>query len=157
MWNSKSSHKIVLPVLLSALPFSAFAQNGTIKGTVTDANGEPLIGVSIQEKGTKNATVTDVDGHFTLQSKNNATLLVSYVGYVTQQVNTSGKTTFTIALKEDNTTLNDVVVIGYGVQKKSDLTGSVASVKSEDLQFRSTTDAAAALQGKPPYPVLTPL
>ncbi len=129
---------------------TAFAQR-IVKGqVVSDSENEPLIGVAIVEKGTSNGTVTDIDGNFSLKINNNATLVISYVGYTTQQVQPNGQTNLSIRLQEDNKLLEDVVVIGYGVQKKSDLTGAVASVKAEDLKGRSTTDAAAALQGKAP-------
>ena len=130
--------------------FTAFAQR-TVKGTVvSDKEDEPLIGVAIVEKGTSNGTITDIDGNFSLKVGNNATLVISYVGYTTQQIQPQGNAPINIRLVEDNKVLDDVVVIGYGVQKKSDLTGAVASVKAEDLKSRSTTDAAAALQGKAP-------
>lgn len=128
--------------------FTAFAQR-IVKGQViSDKEEEPLIGVAIVEKGTSNGTITDIDGNFSLKVGNNATLVISYVGYTTQQVQPNGQTDIMIRLVEDNKVLDDVVVIGYGTQRKSDLTGAVASVKAEDLKNRSTTDAAAALQGK---------
>jgi len=127
---------------------SAFAQI-QVKGNVSDKNSEPMIGVAVQEKGNiNNGTITDLDGNFTLKVNSDATLVVSYVGYKTQEVAVNGRSSIAIVLQEDTKVLDEVVVIGYGVQKKSDLTGSVASVKSGDLKNRSTTDAAAALQGK---------
>ena len=127
---------------------SAFAQI-QVKGNVSDKNSEPMIGVAVQEKGNiNNGTITDLDGNFTLKVNSDATLVVSYVGYKTQEVAVNGRSSIAIVLQEDTKVLDEVVVIGYGVQKKSDLTGSVASVKSDDLKNRSTTDAAAALQGK---------
>ena len=128
---------------------SAFGQSRTVTGQViSGSDDEPLIGVAILVQGTNNGTATDLDGNFTLQNvPANATLVVSYVGFTTQEVKaTSSK--MTIVLKEDTELLNEVVVIGYGVQKKSDLTGAVASVKESDLKNRAVTDAAAALQGK---------
>ena len=124
----------------------------TVKGTVvSDTDSEPLTGVAILEQGTGNGTITDIDGNFSLQLKNGkATLLVSYVGYITQQIEVNNRPQLNIRLVEDSKLLDDVVVVGYGVQRKSDLTGAVASVKAEDLKNRSTTDAAAALQGKAP-------
>lgn len=127
---------------------SAFAQI-QVKGNISDKNSEPMIGVAIQEKGnTTNGTITDLDGNFTIQVNSNATLVISYIGYKTQEVAVNGRTNLAIVMEEDTQVLDEVVVVGYGVQRKSDLTGSVASVKSEDLKSRSTTDAAAALQGK---------
>jgi len=127
---------------------SAFAQI-QVKGNISDKNSEPMIGVAIQEKGNnQNGTITDLDGNFTIQVNSNATLVISYIGYKTQEVAVNGRTNLSIVMEEDAQVLDEVVVVGYGVQRKSDLTGSVASVKSEDLKSRSTTDAAAALQGK---------
>ena len=122
----------------------------TVKGTVVqDSDSEPLIGVAVLESGTSNGTITDADGNFSIQVKsNNASLVVSYVGYITQTFKVEGRNQVTVRLVEDSKLLDDVVVVGYGVQRKSDLTGAVAQVKSEDLKSRSTTDAAAALQGK---------
>ena len=127
---------------------SAFAQI-QVKGNVSDKNSEPMIGVAIQEKGNNtNGTITDLDGNFSLSVNSNATLVVSYIGYKTQEIALNGRTNLSIVMEEDAQVLDEVVVVGYGVQRKSDLTGSVASVKSDDLKNRSTTDAAAALQGK---------
>ena len=127
---------------------SAFAQI-QVKGNISDKNSEPMIGVAIQEKGNNtNGTITDLDGNFSLSVNSNATLVVSYIGYKTQEIALNGRTNLAIVMEEDAQVLDEVVVVGYGVQRKSDLTGSVASVKSEDLKSRSTTDAAAALQGK---------
>ena len=125
----------------------ALAQS-IVKGTVKDESGEPIIGASVQVQGAKTGSITDLSGNFSVQAGANATLIVSYVGYTTETVKVSGRNNIDVVLKEDITALNDVVVIGYGIQKKSDLTGAVASVKAEDLMNRSTTDAAAALQGK---------
>ena len=127
----------------------AFAQNRAISGTVVDASGAPVIGAAVTVVG--NATlgaVTDVDGSFSLQVPSGSTLNVSCIGYATQTIPVGNQTVFNITLQEDTEFLEETVVIGYGVQKKSDLTGSVASVRKEDLQNRSTSDAAAALQGK---------
>lgn len=127
---------------------SAFAQI-QVKGNISDKNSEPMIGVAIQEKGnTTNGTITDLDGNFTIQVNSNATLVISYIGYKTQEVAVNGRTNLAIVMEEDAQVLDEVVVVGYGVQRKSDLTGSVASIKGEELQGLSTTDAAAALQGK---------
>ncbi len=120
-----------------------------VKGqVVAEKDAEPLIGVAIVEKGTGNGTVTDIDGNFSLKVNDKAVLVLSYVGYVTQQIEPKGNAPLTIRMEEDNKILDDVVVVGYGVQKKSDVTGSIASVRSEDLQNRSTSDAASALMGK---------
>ena len=133
--------------LLCLFPLGALAQS-LIKGTVKDVSGDPIIGASVKVQGSKSGVITDFDGNFSVPAENNATLVISYIGYTTETVKVSGRNNLSITLREDAQTLNDIVVIGYGVQKKSDLTGSVASVKAEDLKNRSTTDAAAALQGK---------
>lgn len=121
-----------------------------IKGTVvSDNDSEPMIGVAILESGTTNGCITDVDGNYTIQVKNsNATLIVSFVGYKTQNVKVNGRSVIDIRMEEDSKVLDEVVVIGYGVQRKSDLTGAVASVSSDDIKNLSTVDAGAALQGK---------
>ena len=141
--------KHVLGVLLAiAVPICATAQNVTVKGQVKDDAGEPLALVSIAEPGTSNGTVSDLEGNYSISVPSDATLQFSFMGYttVTEQVN--GRTTINVTLSEDAELLDEIVVIGYGVQKKSDLTGSVASVNATDLRDRSVTDAAAAIQGK---------
>ncbi|MBQ0103553.1 MAG: TonB-dependent receptor [Prevotellaceae bacterium] len=126
---------------------TALAQTRQVKGSVLSAtDGEALIGAAVQEVGTSNGTVTDYNGAFTLTVKEGASLKISYVGYTPQTVKAAAN--LTIRLQEDTKALDDVVVIGYGVQKKSDLTGAVGSIKESDLQNRSMTDAAAAMQGK---------
>ena len=148
MRNFKSLEKpLVLLFLLCLFPLGALAQN-LVKGTVIDVSGEPIIGASVKVVGAKSGGITDANGQFNITAASNAQLEISYVGYVTQKVSLAGRNNIRITLTEDTNTLNDVVVIGYGVQKKSDLTGAVASVKSEDLMNRSVTDAAAAIQGK---------
>lgn len=132
--------------ILSLFSLSALAQS--VKGIVKDQAGDAIIGATVKVEGTKTGAITDVDGQFTVKAGANSTLTVSYVGYTTKRVAVNGKNNIIIVLDEDNTTLNDLVVVGYGVQKKSDLTGSVASVKGDDIKNLSTTDAAAALQGK---------
>ena len=133
----------------SLLGTTASAQNRSISGTVTDATGEPVIGAAVTVAGNASiGAVTDIDGAFTLQVPAGASLNVSCIGYAAQTIPVGNQTVFNIVLQEDSEFLEETVVIGYGVQKKSDLTGSVASVRKEDLQNRSTSDAAAALQGK---------
>ena len=148
MWKFKSLQKpLVFLFLLCLFPLGAMAQS-VIKGTVNDETGEPIIGASVRVQGTKVGGITDLDGKFSIQADKNATLVVSYIGYTTETVKLAGRNNITVTLKVDAQTLNDIVVIGYGVQRKSDLTGSVGSVKGEDLKNLSTNDAAAALQGK---------
>src|ERR1051325_11889467 len=122
-------------VLLCSFFFTyAYAQNVTLKGKVTDATtGESLIGVSVSVKGSATGTQTDVNGAFSLSAPSNATLVVSYIGYTTQQVPVNGQTTINIKLQAQSNALNEVVVIGYGTQRKIDNTGAVSSVKGADL------------------------
>lgn len=128
---------------------SAFAQNVTVKGKVTDAaNNEALIGVSISVKGTSNGTQTDANGAYSLSAPSNATLVFSYLGYATQQVPVNGQTTLDIKLQAQNNALNEVVVIGYGTQKKVDNTGSIATVKGDEIAKQASINPVSALQGK---------
>lgn len=134
--------------LLSAQAFAAVQQSGTVKGTVTDTSGEPLIGVSVMVKGTAKGVVTDLDGHFSLQVSGGETMEVSYIGYQSQTfVATIGKEE-TIVLHENPKALQEVVVVGYGVQKKSDVTGSIASINQDALLNVSTDNVGKAIQGK---------
>ena len=148
MWNFKSLQKpLVFLFLLCLFPLGAMAQS-VIKGTVNDKAGEPIIGASVKVQGTKTGAVTDFNGNFSVEANANSTLVISYIGYTTATVKVNGRNNIEVSLKEDSQTLSDVVVIGYGVQRKSDLTGAVASVKGDDIKNLSTTDAGAALQGK---------
>lgn len=118
-----------------------------VKGIVLDQTGESVIGASVLEKGTTNGITTDLDGNFELTTlSNNAILVISYVGYVTQELPAAA--TMTVTLHEDSEILEDVVVVGYGVQKKSAVTGAISQVKAEDMKNRTVTDAQSALQGK---------
>ena len=151
MWKFKSLQKqLVLLFLFCAIPFGMSFAQSTIKGTVNDELGEPVIGASVKVQGTNDGSITDLDGNFTVKADPNATLQITYVGYVTETIKLGGKTNITVVLKEDNTTLNDVVVIGYGVQKKKLVTGATVQVKGDDIAKLSTTDAFTALQGQTP-------
>ena len=121
------------------------AQN-KVSGTVLDAAGEPLIGVSVLEAGTTNGVVTDFDGKFTLTVKQGAKLTISYVGYTSQTV--AAKNGMTVTLEEDNQVLNEVVVVGYGTMRRKDVTSSITTVQSKDLNKGVFTDPASMLQGK---------
>lgn len=119
-----------------------------VTGRVTDEQQEPMIGVSVIEKGNaKSGTMTDLDGYYTLDVRKGATLVFSYIGFIPQE-KTAVNGLLNVTLKEDNKTLEEVVVVGYGVQKKSDLTGAISSVKAEDMQNRAIPRAEQALQGK---------
>ena len=124
---------------------SVTQQGVTVKGVVKDAKGEPIIGATVTEKGTKNATVTDFDGNYSLNvSSRNTVLVVSYIGFVAQEVKAGGDVT----LQEDNALLNEVVVIGYGTQRKGDITSAITSVKSEDFAQGNIRDAGDLIKGK---------
>ena len=132
--------------LLCLFPMGALAQS-LVKGTVNDEAGEPIIGATVKVQGTNTGAITDFNGNFQIQAASNATLNVSYVGYVPQSVKVAGKTNITIVLKEDAQMLNDVVVVGYGTMKKSDISGSVATVDQEAVMKRVPTNIGQALQG----------
>ena len=145
--------KVAAPLLVMAALVlcsgNAWAQNRSLSGKVVDGTGAPVVGAAVMVVGqTSNGTVTDAAGQFRLTVPANARLVVSCLGYADKQVEVGNQSVITIALEEDVTYLDETVVIGYGVQKKSDLTGAVASVREDDLKNRSTADAAAALQGK---------
>jgi len=122
----------------------------SIMGKVLDSTGESVIGASVLVKGTTSGTITDIDGNFKLDNvPSNATLVVSYIGYQTQEIPVAGKKNFTVKLADDTQTLEEVVVVGYGVQRKSDLTGSVASIKAADaIKSAPSADITSALQGR---------
>lgn len=119
-----------------------------VSGMVKDESGTPVIGANVVEKGTTNGTITDIDGKFNLDLSAGATLVVSYVGYKIQEMPVKNQRGFTIVLQEDTETLEEVVVVGYGTQKKSDLTGSIASVKASEIKDIPANSVAEALQGK---------
>jgi TonB-linked SusC/RagA family outer membrane protein len=127
----------------------AYAQNRTISGKVVDTNGDPVIGAAVTVVGnTRIGAATDINGNFSLSVPAGATINVESIGYKNQTFAIGNQTNFNIILEEDTEMLEETVVIGYGVQKKSDVTGAIASLKSDDLQNRSATDAVQAMQGK---------
>lgn len=129
----------------------AIQQSVEAKGVVYDATGFPVIGASVVEKGNStNGVITDLDGNFTLQVAKNAVIVISYMGYQTQEVQVTPGKILNITLKEDNQVLDEVVVVGYGVQKKVNLTGSVATVEGETLEQRPLANATQSLQGMVP-------
>ena len=147
---SKNFKKLRFALTLAFALF-AIGISAQTKVTVVDATGEPLIGASVIEKGTQNGGVTDFDGNFTINLKGSGhVVVVSYIGMKTKEVNVSGKSQVNVTLEDDATTLNDVVVIGYGSVKKKDLTGSVSTVNSETLQAVPVANASEALTGKMP-------
>lgn len=139
---------LLLGLFILMIPFALKAQI-SVSGTVLDANNDPLPGVNVVQTGSTNGTITDLDGKYTINVPSDATLTFSYIGFNNHVENVNGRTSIPpITLESDDKEIEQVVVVGYGTQRKSDLTGSVASVGTDDLKNRSTTDAAAALQGK---------
>ncbi|MDR1814853.1 MAG: TonB-dependent receptor, partial [Tannerella sp.] len=126
-----------------------------VTGTVLDASGETVIGANVVEKGTTNGTSTDSDGKFVLTVGDNAVLQISYVGYVTQEIKVGNQTNLNITLLEDAQTLDEVVVVGYGTQRKKDLTGAISTVSSTDIVNRKKTQLSTALQGSMPGVMVT--
>ena len=122
----------------------------SVTGTIIDETGEPMIGVSVLVQGTTTGTVTDLDGKFVLEVPANATLVISYIGYKTQNIKVGSQHVFAIKMESDNEVLDEVVVVGYGVVKKRDLTGSVSSVKAGDIQKTASSNAMQAMQAKVP-------
>ena len=120
-----------------------------ITGTVVDAQG-PVIGASVVEKGTTNGTVTDFDGNFSLSVKPGATIVISFIGYETQEIKVGTQDNYQVTMKDDNAVLEEVVVVGYGVQKKKLVTGATVEVKGEDITKMNTTQVLGALQSQSP-------
>lgn len=123
-------------------------QGRRVSGVVVDGTGIPVIGANVVEKGTTNGTITDMDGKFSLEVPDNATLLISYIGYSPKEIVVKGQSSFQIKLAEDTKALDEVVVVGYGIQKKSVVTGAISSVKAEDMMNSANTRPEQALQGK---------
>ena len=141
-------HRLMFLALMVLCTSSAFAQK-QVSGTVVDAAGEPIIGASVIVKGTSTGTVTDLDGNFIIKNTpENANLLISYVGYRNQTISVAGKTQINVTLEEDRQLLDEVVVVGYGVQKKSDVTGALAHIDSKELTQMPVSNALQAMQGK---------
>ncbi len=140
------SMRIALTLTFLLIVGCLSAQNVT--GTVKDATGEPIIGATVQEQGTQNATVTDFDGNFTLKVSGNKPIVISYIGMKNQTIDVKGKSHVDVTLQDDNTVLDELVVIGYGSVRKKDLTGSVATVNSDALQAVPVANASEALTGK---------
>lgn len=127
---------------------NATQQAKNITGTVLDSNGEPIIGANVVVKGTTNGTITDLDGNFSIEADAKATLNISYIGYLPKEIVVGNQKSMRILLTEDTKNLDEVVVIGYGTQKKADLTGSVANISAEKLSTQSNSNIGQALQGK---------
>ena len=151
--NETMRHFIYLKpfvILLACfISMTAFAQKTAMTGVVLDTdNQEPLIGVTVMEKGTTNGTMTDIDGRFSISVNSNATLVFSYVGYTNQEVSVKGEKNIVVKMASTSVALDEMVVIGYGVQRKSDITGSISSVSGKDINDVPVSSALQALQGK---------
>ena len=142
---TKINKALAVLVLSFLIGMPAFAQQGVVRGTVVDASGEPMIGAAVVVEGTNNGVSTDADGSFALSAASNAILEVSSIGFKTQRVLVSGRTFIAITLEEDTEFLDETVVIGYSVQRKSNVTGAIAAVKSQDMINRSSENAGEAL------------
>lgn len=136
--------------LLCFISMSTFAQTISVQGTVKDATGEPIIGASVVVPGTTNGTMTDTDGNYTIQASSQGKLTVSFIGYLVQTIDVSGRNRIDIVLEEDNKVLDEVVVIGYGTQRREAVTGSVASMRGDVLREVQTGNVTSALAGRVP-------
>ena len=141
--------RITLMLLMSMMWLASFAQS-TIQGNVKDTNGDPLIGVTVSVSGTKTGTVTDIDGHFSVSAPNNAVLKFTYVGYQTEEVKLNGRTNIDLTMQEDQKQVEEVVVVGYGSVKKSNLTGALSTVKMADVSQVATESVSKLLVGQVP-------
>lgn len=130
------------------LPATMLAQGKQIHGVVRDETGQPVIGATVVQKGTKYATVTDLNGNFNLSSDADGTLVITYMGYATQEIKMSGQQVLDVSLQPDNHQLNEVVVVGYGTMRKSDLTGAVGSLGSKTIGNQPVGNIGQALQGR---------
>ncbi|MCC8144348.1 MAG: TonB-dependent receptor [Tannerellaceae bacterium] len=149
--KQKIATKAILMLFMSVCTLLAFAQGREVSGTILDDTGEPLIGVNVIVKGTTNGTITDFDGNFTLSGVNTGDVIsASYIGYLPQEVTVGNQNVLNIVLKSDTQTLDEVVVVGYGIQKKSDVTGSVSSISSEALTAKGATSVMESMQGTVP-------
>ena len=148
-YSFKAAGRVAAVAVTLSLATAAFAQDSTLSGTVVDEHGEPLIGATVMADGTTTGTTTDLDGKFSLNVPVGSTLKISYVGYDTSKVKvTKGRSVYNIKLVEDAAKqLNEVVVVGYGTQKKSEVTGSITSVKSDAIKDFSSNSVADALGG----------
>ena len=137
-----------ITLLALIITVSVHAQESTLKGVIVDETNTPLIGATIQVKGGSTGAITDFDGNFTLKVKKGATISISYIGYKTQELKFNGQGSINIKMVPDNQALDEVVVVGYGAMKRSDLTGSVASVAAKDIEGFQTSSVAGALGGQ---------
>lgn len=142
-----SNFLICLIIFFFALPVEVLGQSSTLKGTVKDVNGIPLVGVNVLEKGTTNGTITDIDGLFSINVKANSTIIFTYIGFASQEVARNGRDFIEVILSEDTELLDELVVVGYATMKKRDLVGAVDAVGSEIIGNRANSNLLRSLQG----------
>ncbi len=148
MKGTRSFKPLWLSLLFILIPVLGFTQTISISGIVKDTTGETIIGASVLEKGTTNGTITDFDGNFILSVPSQATLVISFVGYETQEIAVAGKTHFNVTLNDDTQVMDEVVVVGYGTAKKSDVTGAIATVNERTLKQVPVSNVAQSMQGR---------
>ena len=144
--TKRMGRSLLMAFLMSMMSLVAVAQNN-VRGTVVDENGEPVVGATVRVAGTQTGTITGIDGNFSITAPPQGVLSVSYVGFTTQEVKVAGRQQLRVVLKEDAATLKDVVVVGYGTMKKSDISGSVATIDQDAVMKRVPTNIGQALQG----------
>ena len=137
-------------IVISAENKKQEKENLVVTGTITDEHGEPIIGANVMERGTTNGCISDIDGNYSLSVKGNSVLLFSYIGYISKEIAVNNQKMINVRLMEDTQKLEEVVVVGYGVQKKVNLTGAVSVVKGEEMTKRPVTNATSMLQGQVP-------
>lgn len=143
-----SNFRLYLTAFFAIVVFSAFAQSKVVTGVVKNPEGETLIGVSVLEKGTSNGTITDFDGNFRLNVSNNATLVFSYVGFQPQEISVANQSALNVVMSEDDKMLEEIVVVGYGQQKKESLVGAISQINNEELLKSPGGNVSQALVGK---------
>ena len=140
--------RLVLILFTAVAVTTVTAQNMNVKGIVKDTSGEPVIGATVIQKGTSQGVITDFDGRFSLNAPSNSTLLISYIGFTTQEVSVNGKNLISVTLEPESQTLSEVVVVGYGTMRKSDLTGAVGSLGAKEMEKSPVVSVGQAIQGK---------
>ena len=157
LFEMEKHHTKTLWLLALLLTFSTvvWAQGTPVTGRVSDEKGELLIGVSVQEKGTTNGTVTDMNGNFVLDVKKGDVIQVSFIGYLTQEFKYNGEPSINVSLQEDTQKLDEVIVVGYGTQQKANLSGAVAQLDSKELTSRPISNVSSGLQGMMPGVTVT--
>lgn len=155
--TENSSWRKVLAILVGLIcALNVAAQNFNVKGSVTDQNGEPVIGATVMEQGTKNGVVTDIDGNFSLSvSSPKSRIRVTYVGYKTQDLPVNGQSDFKIKMQEDAANLDEVVVVGYGTMDKKELTSAISHVSARNFTQVASVDPSMMIQGKVPSVSIT--